>query len=345
MKDLGNQFVLGTYISTFIYCPFIIQAIRSTDDLDFIPRLSIAFAMLLAILGLGVLIFFFHYISASIQADYVIADAYRDLQRAIDRSFPESVEISDKKKFSRNTLLTINEESHSNVQQITSFKSGYLQAVDYEGLVAIAQKEDLIIELKLMPGDFQMMGSNILTVKAAQANLDIGTRLNSYVIVGKQKTSDQDLEYSIDQLVEIAVRALSPGINDPTTAITCIDHLSSALSIIALRQFPPNIYMDNEEQLRVIAKPFSFTGMFNTAFDQIRQNGSSTEAICIRLLQVFEKMGQILITDEQKETLTIHAKMVHNASGKYFGEARDKEIANEIYKRVIKEIADNKHRI
>ena len=116
MKDLGNQFVLGTYISTFIYCLFIIQAIRSTDDLDFIPRLSIAFAMLFAILGLGVLIFFFHYISTSIQADYVIADAYRDLQKAIDRSFPESVEISDKKKFSRDTLRTINEESHSNVQ-------------------------------------------------------------------------------------------------------------------------------------------------------------------------------------------------------------------------------------
>ena len=343
MKDLGNQFVLGTYISTFIYCLFVIQAIRSTGDIEFIPRLSVAFAMVLAILGLGVLIFFFHYISTSIQADYVIADAYRDLHRAIDRSFPESVEISDGKKFSRNTKLTINEESHPHVWQIQSSKSGYLQAIDYEGLVTLAQKDDLLIELKLMPGDFQMMGSSIMTIKANQANLDLSDKLNSCMIVGKQKTSDQDLEYSIDQLVEIAVRALSPGVNDPTTAITCIDHLSSALSIIALRQFPPNIYMDSDEQLRVIAKPFSFTGMFNTAFDQIRQNGSSTEAICIRLLEVFEKMAPIMITKEQKDILKLHAKMVHTASEKNFGEARDKEKANEIYQRVEQEIALNKH--
>lgn len=342
MKDLGNQFVLGTYISTFIYCLFVIQAIRSVGDLDFIPRLSIAFAMFLAILGLGVLIFFFHYISTSIQADYVIADAYKDLHRAIDKSFPARVEITGNKKFSHNTLITINEESHPHVWQIQSSKSGYLQAIDYEGLVTLAQKEEIIIELKLMPGDFQMMGSGIMTIKANQSNLDLSTTLNDCMIVGKQKTSDQDMEYSIDQLVEIAVRALSPGINDPTTAITCIDHLSSALSIIALRQFPPNIYMDSDEQLRVIAKPYSFTGMFNTAFDQIRQNGSGSEAICIRLLEVFEKMAPIMITKEQKDLIHQHAEMVHTASEKNFEEDRDKEIANKLYKKVLQAIADNK---
>ncbi|MFC2187056.1 DUF2254 domain-containing protein [Fulvivirgaceae bacterium LMO-SS25] len=341
MKDLGNQFVLGTYISTFIYCLFVIQAIRSTGDIEFIPRLSVAFAMVLAILGLGVLIFFFHYISTSIQADYVIADAYRDLGRAIDKSFPESVEISEGKKFTTNTQLTINDKSRKEVQQIKASKSGYIQAIDYEGLVAIAQKEDLIIEIDLMPGDYQMMGSVIMTIKTNKNNLDVSDKLNGCMIVGKQKTSDQDLEYSIDQLVEIAVRALSPGVNDPTTAITCIDHLSSALSVIALRQFPPNNYMDSDEQLRVIAKPFSFTGMFNTAFDQIRQNGNNTEAVCVRLLQVFEKLAPIMITKEQKDVIALHAKMVHSASEKNFSEYRDKEIIAELYRKVMQKLAAN----
>jgi len=154
-------------------------------------------------------------------------------------------------------------------------------------------------------------------------------------IIGSQRTPEEDAEFAIHQLVEVALRALSPGINDPFTAITCIDYLGSALCRLTNRAFPSSNRYDDEGKLRVIAKPLTFEGVINAAFDQIRQYGRTSVAVTIRLLETLKTIADHARSFEQKNAILRQADMIIRESQESIREKNDRDDIQERYQALI----------
>jgi uncharacterized membrane protein len=269
MRDRANQVVLGTFIATFLYCLLVLRTIRRADDAAFVPHLSVTLGVLFAIASLGVLIYFVHHVAVSIQADELVSVVGTELLQSIDRLFPEHIggEIHGCRDGDPDLPATFAREACP----VVAREDGYLQLVDSDDLMTVAKEHDLVLQLHYRPGHYIVAGSPLLRAWPAQ-QLDEGirNRINGAFILGGERTSTQDIEYVIGQLVEIAVRALSPGVNDPFTAITCVDRLGSALHRLAQREMPSPQRYDDEHKLRVVAPATSFAALLDAAFNQIR---------------------------------------------------------------------------
>ena len=286
LRDRGNQVVLGTFLATFIYSLLVLQVIERDMPEEAVPRISITGAMLLALSSLAVLIFFVHHVAHSIQADNIIAGVARELAANIDRMYPERIGEEPEEDEPASLLPPRFEEEAA---AIHANESGYLQAADEDALVALAQGMDGILRVVPRPGDFVLEGAPVLLAWPAERVDDaFRERARALLIFGTTRTTEQDVEFSIDQLVEVAVRALSPGINDPFTAMRSVDRLGAALCQAAGRRFPSPYRKDEEGRLRVVAERPAFHGLVEASFNQIRQYGRSSSAVTIRLLETIE---------------------------------------------------------
>lgn len=305
MRDRTNQIVLGIFIATFLYCLLILRSIRR--DEPFVPHLAITLGIFLALLSFFYVIYFIHHVASSIKAENIIALVERDLERITDELYPENI---------GNETKTGDAEAPYRPQElleaygtIAAAGTGYVQAVDADRIMSIARERDIAVLLKVRPGDFLTEGEVLARVWPADAaSGDLAASLNSQFILGRQRTPVQDIEMCINQLVEIAIRALSPGINDTFTAIVCIDRLGSALCRLASRAIPSPYRYDQEGSLRIIAYPTSFPGAVDAAFNLIRQNANIP--VMIRLLETLGSIAGRTLESEKRHALIRQARMV-----------------------------------
>lgn len=304
-----NQVVLGSYIATYLYCLLVLNAVRDSEDYSFIPSISILAAILAAVANIILLIVFIHKIAISIQADKVISDISDFISGQIDTLFPEKMgeEKGDEEHF--DTFSAISEyKIHTSIK---SPKSGYLQYVNNTTLMEVVTRHGALVKLHHRPGSYLVKGMEI-GLLFTNANLEedsLESVINQFVI-GKTKTSQQDLEFSIHQMVEIAARALSPGVNDPFTAIACIDNLTSTLCYLAQAKFPSKHRFDDEGSLRIIADILDFEGVLDAAFNQIRQFSSGSTAVIIRLMEAMITILKFTSKQNHKDAVIKHAKMI-----------------------------------
>jgi uncharacterized membrane protein len=189
------------------------------------------------------------------------------------------------------------------------------------------------------PGDFVVAGSEIIALYPATVTSEsVAEEIYRAFTLGTRRLRLQDIEFSIDQLVEVAVRALSPGINDPFTAIACLDQLGATLSTMATRSIPSGYYYDDEGQLRLISKVVTFGGVVNAAFDQIRQHGKSDVAVMIRLLETLTVILTRTTSAEQRQALTRQAEMVKRTSDKIIPEENDRHDITKRYDRFLRNL-------
>ena len=305
-----NQVVLGSFVSTYLYSLLILNAIKETDSFNFIPAISILGAIILAIVNIVLLVFFIHQIAISIQADKVVSDIHSFISTQVTTLFPE--------KLGEETAETdIQEDAikagYNHFVVLKATNSGYLQYLDNSGLIDVMIESDALLELFVKPGDYLVQNSEIGKIyHHVKSEDDIISNINSHFIIGKTRTSQQDFEFSINQMVEIAARALSPGVNDPFTAIACIDNLSASMSYLAQVKIPSKYRYDKEKNLRVIAPTLSFESVLNTAFNQIRQFSAGSPAVIIRLMEALITISQFTTTQKNKKAIARHAKMVLN---------------------------------
>ncbi|MFV0436304.1 MAG: DUF2254 domain-containing protein [Desulfopila sp.] len=317
MQDRGIQFVLGTYVSNFLYCLLVLRSIQTIGPEVFVPNFSVLLAMVMAFLGVGVLIFFIHHISTSIQADRVIVQVSTEMRRNIEHLFPHEIEDASGDLTRKIAALQKENVAHQRQMTVASRADGYLQAIDHEGLLQLARDKDFFIEIRLRPGNCVVSGSPMAIVSSAGECTPADVRaIAAAFIVGQQRTPEQDAEFSINQLVEIALRALSPGINDPFTAMVCIDQLGSVLCYLAVRKFPPASRFDDHGFLRLQIQPYSFPGMVNAAFDQIRQCSCGNIAVTIRLLETLTMIAERTHRPARHAAIRRQADMIVTASGK-----------------------------
>ena len=322
MYERVNQVVLGSYVSTYIYCLLILNAIRETDQALFIPALSVLLALLAAVANIILLIVFIHHIAVSIQADHVISDISKILSANLKILFPDV--IGEAPADTESPDVEAAKSSYEFSQTLRSKKSGYLQYIDSNALINVAREKEILIELKYRPGDYLVENMDIGTVRAnTTLEKEDFSRVLSQFIVGKTRTHQQDVEHTIHQMVEIAARALSPGVNDPYTAIACIDNLTSSMCYLANVKFPSKYRFDQDGHLRVIADVLSFEGMLNAAFNQIRQFAKESPSVVIRLMEALNTIDKIAKKPSHKAALKNHATMVLNMAESSFEEPND----------------------
>lgn len=324
MYERLNQVVLGSYVSTYIYCLLILNAIMETDQVIFIPALSVLLALLAAVANIILLIVFIHHIAVSIQADHVISDISKTLSANLKILFPDF--IGEEPAETESPDVEAAKSSYEFSQTLKSGKSGYLQYIDKNALINFAREKEILIELKYRPGDYLVENMVIGTVRTnTTLEEEDFKRVLSQFIVGRTRTHQQDVEHTINQMVEIAARALSPGVNDPYTAIACIDNLTTSLCYLTSVAFPSKYRLDSDGQLRVIADVLSFEGMLNAAFNQIRQYAKGSPSVVIRLMEALITIDSITKNPSHKRALKSHATMVLNMGKAAFDEPNDIE--------------------
>jgi uncharacterized membrane protein len=304
--------VLGTFVATFVYCVLVLRTVRGVDGEQFVPNMAVTAGVLLALASLGVLIYFIHHMSVLIQAPTVIAMVGAELDATVDRLFPEragdGVERADVEPPG-----AVRDSGAGDA--ICASSTGYVEALDVEALVDVAARNDVVIRVTRRPGHFVAEGAEVLEVVPA-GRLDAGSRrrLARAVYVARRRSPSQDVEFAVEQLVEIALRALSPSSNDPFTAVACIERLGAALARLGRRRIPSPYRVDGEGTLRVVAYPVTYAGVVNAAFDQIRQSARSHVAVTIRMLEVIADVARQRVDRRMAEALFAQAVMIERGS-------------------------------
>ncbi len=325
-----NQVVLGSYVSTYLYCLLVLNAIRDNDGYNFIPSISILVVLIITVGNIILLILFIHQISVSIQADRVISDISDFISKQVETLFPEKMGDGDDENVMDETAEL---SAYSNQIPIKSLNNGYLQYIDHVVLIEEVAKQKSLLKIHPRPGSFIVEGSEIgMLYSNAEVNDDSLKKLVKQFVIGKTKTPQQDLEYSIHQMVEIAVRALSPGVNDPYTAITCIDHLSATMCYLAQAKFPSAHRFDKDGNTRLIANIVEFGGVMDAAFNQIRQFAGGSPAVMIRLMDAMNTIRNFTTKEHHIKAVLKHADMVMSLGKETITEPND---LNDLRERVV----------
>jgi uncharacterized membrane protein len=292
MRSRVTQVTLGTFAGIFVYCLIVMHTIR-TGDAPFVPSLSVFFAFVLAFVGIAALIFFIHHIAASIQASSIIASVAQETNDSIDRLMPDALDQnSDEDAGEKRPLELLDERTW---YPVPATVSGYIQSMHIEALMTIARDSRTILRMEHGTGAFVVQNTPIVSLALTYPpEHETIVAINAAYSIGRHRSVEQDLAFGIRQIVDIAIKALSPGVNDTSTAIMCVDYLSSRLARLAGRQFPPAHHYEGET-VRLEAVVPSFQGLLAEAFDQIRENAEANVAILARLMTALEAIGSLTI--------------------------------------------------
>jgi len=304
MRDTGNQMVLGAFVATFVYCLLVLREVSELEGAGAVPAFATSLGVVLAVASLGSLIFFFHHVASSIQADHVVAAVARDLQRSIDH-FCGGWGAGGGRASTRDPEHAP-PPALAGGHTVCADRSGYVQAVEYDTLFELACSRGLVMQLLRRAGHFVRPGEPLARVarldgdgpdgggpagdRGEEDGSDAGIR--QAFLVGAMRTEDQDVEYAIRQLVEVALRALSPSVQDPFTAINCIDWLGAALVRFLDRGAPARVAVDAEGRARLFTQAPGFPDLVAAAFDQVRQAAHDDVAVSLRLLETLAPLAR-----------------------------------------------------
>ena len=305
------------------------EALRT--NLWLVPALEVLAAVGLVTLSMAVLIYFIHHIATTIQLPQVIASIARDLSRAIDIE-PRDDGTATEAGPSVPELLIQMEESGGTVPAPAS---GYLQFIRHETLVTLAAERGAVIRLIHRPGHFVVRGHPMATVWPGDAVEAVTRALRRAHITGPYRTLAQDLAFAIDQLVEIAIRALSPAVNDTFTAMTCIDWLGEGLCKVTTQWHPLRVHRDGYGFVRVITAHVSYERLVERAFEKIRQAGRGMPAVLIRQLAALAQIMADTTTAEQRTLLLEQAAMIVQASEESIPDPGDRADVRRRYDRFL----------
>ena len=330
MRNTTTQVVLGTFIATFLYCLIVLRTIKRGDGVSFVPHLSVTIGVFLAVVSIGVLIYFIHHVSVSIQANEIVARVGIELIEGIDRLIPERTRQETPQIQADPPDAAFLETFNREARPVGADGDGYLQFIDSETLTALAVEEDIVIRIELRPGHYVITESPLVKVWPGNRISDrIRHRVNSAFALGSERIPRQDIEFLVNQLVEIAVRALSPGLNDPFTAIACVDRLGSALARMVQRDTPSPYLHDEQGRLRVIAAAVTFPVIVDTAFNQIRQYGRSSASVTIRMVETIAAIATFAYRPEDRASLLRHAEMIARGAREGLHEDFDRRAVQE----------------
>lgn len=310
MRDRGNQFVLGTFVATSLYCLLVLRTVRDASETvgpAFVPHLAVTVAVLLTVLSLAVFIYFIHHTANSIQVATILARIADDLEKLIEKLYPETAAHEK-------TLPEKDAPSLPEVLEATPLKavqSGYLQAVDERGLLAFAEKHDVLVKSLHLPGTFVIEGRPVAYLWADEGLEErAAARLRTNFTFGSRRTPVQDLSFVFEQLTEVALRALSPGINDPITAMRCVDRIGQGLSRLATRKQPSAFRFGEAGALRLVLPEVDVEALVADTLGAIRRFSGDNLLVALHLLDTSRVLLETTRHDALERALRREAQLV-----------------------------------
>lgn len=304
MGDKRSQFVLGFFFATIVYLVLVLRMVKDGVPDEEVPHLAVTLGTALMLISVFLLLYFVHHLARSIVADTVIQRVGRDLDLAIADMLPGT----DPAAVGPAGVPPPPAED-SAVLRLP--EGGYVEAINYEGLVRCAARAGAVVALDFRPGRHLLPGGAHGRVFPASAwQDDLQRSVARCVIIGDQRTANQDLEFAVRQLVEVALRALSPSLNDPFTAIAVIDRLGVSLALAMGRGHAPEAWRDQAGTIRVTGTSTTFNGLVDGAFNQIRQAAGGRPAVLMRIIATLAELAEHARNDEHRRVLALHVGLV-----------------------------------
>ena len=300
LEDRGNQLSLATFIGSFVYALVVLRSVRAEDETPaagsgaadalpgFVPQLSLLVAYILMAVCVAVLVFFLNHIPSSIRINKVIEGIGERLLRAIRDTYPVEDEFTDPVEQVGGEVLT-------------AWGTGYVQLIDFADLTQVAKDCGGTFSLKVRTGDFVHRDLSLMEIDGCKPQ-DIEDRVRQCFTLGPSRTPEQDPQFLIDELVEIGLRALSPGINDPFTAITALHWLGAATSEIGRRDLRKDICGKDADECRVIPLPDNFAHYVKRGFGSIR-SAVATSAIAAEVMLDVISHAATPMRDERRQRI------------------------------------------
>lgn len=321
MGDLRTQLVFGLFVMTIIYCLLVLRTLNSELDNSAVPHIAVTLGTALALTNLFALLFFIHILARSIISDTAIRRVDKDLRNAIQELLPYGGNGLVERRSADDALP---EHFDDRATSLWLSGEGYVQAIQYEQLVDIACRHKAVVRLNFRAGHFVIRNLHKIEIyPGRQAGPDLAAELQGAILIGAERTPIQDLEFAMRHLVEIALRALSPGINDPYTAIAVVDRLGAALAEVMLRKLQPEVFCDADGAVRVVGRASSFRGFVDVAFHQIRQAGAIHPAVIVHMLSMIAQLAVNVRLTSQRTALLDHAAIIADSGRRGAPEASD----------------------
>jgi uncharacterized membrane protein len=322
LRDRMMQFTLGVFVATFFHALFTFIAVRQQGALQFVPQLTVITTCAMVVFSFISLVIFNNNIASSIQTNNVLPGILEDLKDAVIQISNSRVQQAKRTNEGLNIPTTfwlrefaeLQELSAKNGGAVLSAASGFVQVIQYDQLASEALRVKAVISLLFRAGQFVEAGEVIARVLPARCVDVMAPAVVEAVQLGRHRNLDQDLEFAITQLVEIALRALSPAINDTYTGLYCIDWLGEGIRRLANMPEPNGVWYSEDGEVRLLFTPLQFREVVKTAFDLLRQASTGNPVIKIRLLQTWTKLAPHLSTSRQKHALLEQANAVREAA-------------------------------
>ncbi len=298
--DRANQFVLGVFIGTFTYTLLVLRTVIAADDSPaaiaraastgggpqaaFVPNLSVTMAVLLALASMGFLIFFINHAARSIQASNVVDRIHGETLDLAGRLFPERIgEPEDQRP----------ELPEGGAVVVAPEGGGFLQGVDGKALLGLARDRDLVLRIEVSPGDYLIPGEVVATAWPS-GSIDDPARekIQDAFVLGSERTPHQDVQRGIIELADVALKALSPSINDPTTAMICLDRMADILVFLGTRRWPSPVRADEDGALRLVVRVPPYADLVALAFDQVRHFAADQAVVTVRILETLARIAR-----------------------------------------------------
>jgi uncharacterized membrane protein len=341
MRQGGDQIVFGDFIATFIYAILVLTRVHSTDESPEIPHLSVSMALALGVFSFGLLIYFIHRVALFIQAPNIVENVGARLIETFGNLFPDA-SSSDGRGDPEEEEKHLPPDFAEHAFRIPAPGNGYLEAIELERVRDIADRHDLLVHLLKRPGQFVIDGHVLALAAPCEAvTEEIAENIGKCFLLGPQRTLIQDAEFAVDQLVEVAVRALSPGINDPFTAITCIDWLGAALSFLAGRKPASPLCLGAGGRICAVTDSYTYEGMLDAAFNPLRQHARTNEAVAIRLLDMIAVLADAELPKPYRQALARHARLIYKDTLGDLPDASDRADLEERYGKVLQTFLDS----
>ncbi len=330
-SDLWTQFALGIFAMCIVYCLIVLREIRSDAANADVPHLSVTLGTALALVSVLTLLGFIQSVARSMVADEVVRRVRRDMDDAV-KQFAE-LDESDLPS-PDDAVLPVDFDARA--ARIEMSAEGYVQAIDYDGLLEWAVAEDRILKLEFRAGDFIAIGDRLIQVYPAPSDLS-RTRdaIQRFVVTGAERTPTQDLEFAIRHLVEVALRALSPGINDPYTAMVVVDRLRGSLSKLMGHRLFHEAVRDHQGVLRLHRRIPTYAGLLDESFHQIRQAASTHPTVLIHMLHAIGRIADHARLAEQRDALARHALLLLAAAERDVSDPSDRHEVEQRFRRTM----------
>jgi len=302
MRDRGTQVCIGIFAATFVFSLLTLLSVTSrVNEKEFVPWLSIWISTIWALTCIAVLIYYINHVALSIQVNNVLADLSGDFRWAISRNQGPNPACRMLIPAVRSDLTLL------------SPTTGYIQSIDYQALVSAAAEVDAVVQFESQPGQFVVQGT-VLAV--AEGDRLSQTQLEdefgrAVVRIGVRRTLPQDPEFAMAQIVEIALRAMSPGVNDPNTAVTCVNWLADSVRVLAQNPAGNPAHLDSQGNIRVIEKVNGFERIVAAAYSPIRQVARNSPTLTIAMLNSISLIAPFVQTATEQEALHNQVRLAY----------------------------------